>query len=248
MTEYWVSQGNKWCDFCKIYIANNPLSIRTHELGQRHKNNVAQKLASMKKESTAKEKEQKAAAKALEQIEEKAKRSYQKDLTAFRETKVPGEEASGLKGNPIKVAGEPKDWEYDAASGYYYNLASGFYYDSNTDLYYSSTSGKWVKQEEAFPLKNNSRPSPATGNSSAPGISKNQGGSAPGVVISAPLNPMRTVKGVPSSVAPTKRKREDGKSKIISKEEEEALKVREAARKRVEDREKHLLGLYNSYR
>lgn len=67
--QYWVSQGNKWCDFCKIYIANNPSSIRNHELGQRHKDNVAKRLASMRKENAAKEKEQKEAAHAFEQIE-----------------------------------------------------------------------------------------------------------------------------------------------------------------------------------
>lgn len=67
--QYWVSQGNKWCDFCKIYISNNPLSIRTHELGKRHKDNVTARLATMRKESAAKEKEHKEAAKALEQIE-----------------------------------------------------------------------------------------------------------------------------------------------------------------------------------
>ncbi|GKU99340.1 hypothetical protein SLEP1_g12204 [Rubroshorea leprosula] len=84
MTEYWVSQGNKWCDFCKIYIANNPSSIRNHELGQRHKDNVAKRLTTMRKESAAKEKEQKEAARALEQIEAKAKRSYQKDVVNFQ--------------------------------------------------------------------------------------------------------------------------------------------------------------------
>jgi len=34
---------------------------------------------------------------------------------------------------------------------------------------------------------------------------------------------------------------------VISKEEEAALKAREAARKRVEDREKPLMGLYRTY-
>ncbi|XP_020517412.1 zinc finger protein ZOP1 isoform X9 [Amborella trichopoda] len=81
---YWVSQGNKWCDFCKIYIANNPLSIRTHELGQRHKDNVATRLAAMRKENAAKEKEQKEALRDFEQLEMKANRSYQKDLAAFK--------------------------------------------------------------------------------------------------------------------------------------------------------------------
>jgi hypothetical protein len=67
--QYWVSQGNKWCDFCKIYIANNSFSIRTHELGKRHKDNVTKRLSTMQKESEAKEKEQQQAARALQQIE-----------------------------------------------------------------------------------------------------------------------------------------------------------------------------------
>jgi len=64
-----VSQGNKWCDFCKIFISNNPATIRNHELGQRHKENVAKRLSDMRKEKAAKEKEEKEAARALEQIE-----------------------------------------------------------------------------------------------------------------------------------------------------------------------------------
>lgn len=67
--QFWVSQGNKWCDFCKIYISNNPASIRNHELGTRHKDNVAKKLNTMRQDKVAKEKEQKEAARVLEQIE-----------------------------------------------------------------------------------------------------------------------------------------------------------------------------------
>ena len=76
-----------------------------------------------------------------------------------------------------------------------------------------------------------------------------KGGPAPGQVVMKPLNPMRPIKGTPapSAVAVNKRKREDGKPKVISKEEEAALKAREAARKRVEDREKPLMGLYKTY-
>ena len=55
---------------------------------------------------------------------------------------------------------------------------------------------------------------------------------------------MRSIKGTPSSVAIGKRKRQDEKLKVISKEEAAALKAREAAKKRVEEREKPLLGLY----
>ncbi|XP_077213279.1 C2H2 and C2HC zinc fingers superfamily protein [Tasmannia lanceolata] len=194
MTEYWVSQGNKWCDFCKIYIANNPLSIRTHELGQRHKDSVSKRLASMRKENAAKEKEQKEAARALEQIEAKAKRSYQKDLAAFREAK-------DLSANASEAREEiPGTAKYDSTS----------------------------------------RDGDRT-------VAKSQGASPPGLVVSASLNPMRSIKGAQSSVAVNKRKREDGKPKVVSKEEADALKAREAAKKRVEEREKHLLGLYRSY-
>lgn len=76
------------------------------------------------------------------------------------------------------------------------------------------------------------------------GAAKVQNGPAPGPVVSASLNPMRSVKGAPSSLVVGKRKRQDVKPKAISKEEAAALKAREAAKKRVEDREKPLLGLY----
>ncbi|KAJ8461429.1 hypothetical protein OPV22_034355 [Ensete ventricosum] len=62
----------------------------------------------------------------------------------------------------------------------------------------------------------------------------------------APLNPMRAVKGAQSSVTVRRRKRDGEKAKVISKEEAEALKA-EAARKRMEEREKPLMGLYKSY-
>lgn len=70
----------------------------------------------------------------------------------------------------------------------------------------------------------------------------------PGRVVSATLNPKRNVKGAASSVeiGNNKRKRIDDKpKKVVSAEEKAALRAREAARKRVEDREKSLLGLYN---
>jgi WW domain-binding protein 4 len=69
MTEYWVSQGKKWCDYCKIYIANNPSSLRNHEYGQRHKESVATRLATIRKDTIAKEKEKHQALKDLERIE-----------------------------------------------------------------------------------------------------------------------------------------------------------------------------------
>ena len=76
------------------------------------------------------------------------------------------------------------------------------------------------------------------------GAAKSQNGAPPGRVVSAPLNSMRSVKGAPSSLTLNKRKRQDGKPKAVSEEEAAARKAREAARKRVEEREAQLLGLY----
>ncbi|PKU65965.1 hypothetical protein MA16_Dca009040 [Dendrobium catenatum] len=252
MTEYWVSQGNKWCDFCKIYISNNPASIRTHEIGQRHKDNVAQRLSTMRKESAAKEKEKKEAAKALEQIEEKAKRCYQKDMASFQQTHKSSSNSSALRDNaPDKsvFSATSGEWEHDAASGYYYNLASGYHYDPNSCLFYSSSLGKWVTQDVAFPSSRLPKTEASSSKSSAVDRStaKLKGDKAPGLVVSSSLNPMRSVKGAPSSIAVNKRKREGEKTKGTSKEEIEALKAREAARKRVDQREKPMLGLYRSY-
>lgn len=173
MTEYWVSQGNKWCDQCKIFIANNPLSIRTHEQGQRHKDNVTKRLAAIRKENAAKEKEKEQAIKALAQIEAKAKQSYQKDLAAIRETKItPAEDQYNISKSTLGLdrktrnsssyslaaehrpgsASESKaaEWEHDESSGYYFNADTKYYYDPNSGLYYSDIIGKWVTQEVAF--------------------------------------------------------------------------------------------------
>jgi len=117
--------------------------------------------------------------------------------------------------------------------------------------------GKWVTQEEAYKSVQTSKTDvgqSSTSQTKAPpaaemAVPAIKGGPAPGRVVTKPLNPMRPIKGTPapSGVAANKRKREDKKPKLISKEEEAALKAREAARKRVEDREKPLMGLYRTY-
>lgn len=168
MTEYWVSQGNKWCDFCKIYIANNSASIRTHEAGQRHKDNVAKRLNDIRKENASKEKEKQQALKDMERIEAQARRSYQKDLAAQEKT--------------------------------------------------TASSATTTATEAPLP----------------PGRATHE---------TKRLMPM---KGKASSLQVGKRKRQE-KPESISKEEADALKAREAAKKRVQEREKSLLGLYQSY-
>lgn len=58
--------------------------------------------------------------------------------------------------------------------------------------------------------------------------------------------PSKGGKGVASSLEVTKRRR-DEKTGPVSSEEAAALAAREAAKKRVLDREKSLLGLYQAY-
>ena len=124
-----------------------------------------------------------------------------------------------------------------------------------------NATGRWVTREEAFSKAQASsnpksrypslkKPFPTSGVwpvADSKSAAKSQNETAPGPVVSASLNPMRSVKGAPSSLA-VKRKRQGEKPKTISKEEEAALKAREAAKKRVEKREKPLLGLYNGSR
>jgi len=200
----------------------------------------------MQKESEAKDKEQQQAARALQQIEAKAKKSYQKDLENSQRN---------VDGDTSAAPGD--GWVFDSTSGYYHDKSTGLYYDSNSGFYYSDGLGKWVTQEEAYKSVQTSKTdvgqsstsqtkAPPAAETAVPAI---KGGPAPGRVVTKPLNPMRPIKGTPapSGVAANKRKREDKKPKLISKEEEAALKAREAARKRVEDREKPLMGLYRTY-
>lgn len=246
MTEYWVSQGKKWCDLCKIFISNNPSSIKNHELGQRHKDNVTKRLANMREEKVAKDKEKKETARVLTQIEEKASRSYQKDISTFQKGRDSNANSLGAQtsseaiGSGSTTSGE---WEHDASSGYQYNRSNGCYYDPNSGFYYTDALGKWVPKEEALAAaaKLSSGPIQKKPSFTTPSLtSKSQTDSnsqRPSV------NPTRSVNR-PSSLAVNKRKRPDAKSKVVSEEEAAALKAREAAKKRVEEREKSLLGLY----
>jgi len=198
----------------------------------------------MQKDGAAKEKEQQQAAKALQLIEAKAKKSYQKDLENNQRN---------VDGDSSAAPGE--GWVFDSSTGYYHDKSTGLYYDSNSGFYYSDGLGKWVTQEEAYKSvetwntnvaqSSTSQTKPSGGG--GPGSSI-KGGPAPGLVVTKPLNPMRPMKGAPSGMAAAnKRKREDKKPKVVSKEEEAALRAREAARKRVDDREKPLMGLYKTY-
>ncbi|CAL5341986.1 unnamed protein product [Camellia sinensis] len=150
------------------------------------------------------------------------------------------------------------EWVYDSSSGYYCNQNNGCFYDPNSLFYYTDALGRWVTRENAFAASRASsnsaskkpilkKPLSALEGRSAlenKGATKSPNGALHGPVVSAPLNPKKSVKGAPSSLTVNKRKRQDEKPKVLSEEEAAALKKKEAARKRVEERGKPLLGLY----
>ncbi|CAH1425981.1 unnamed protein product [Lactuca virosa] len=238
MTEYWVSQGKKWCDLCKIFISNNPSSIKNHELGTRHKDNVTKRLSNMREEKVAKDKEKKETARVLTKIEEKASLSYQKDISTFQKARDTNANSLGGIGGIDDGSTMSGEWEHDTTSGYYYNQTNACYYDPNSGFYYTDALGKWVTLQEALaaapklssgPIQK--KPNFATSSSSSSLPSKTQ--------------PPTQSANRPSSLYINKRKRPDySKPKIVSQEEAAALKAREAARKRVQEREKSSLGLY----
>lgn len=200
----------------------------------------------MREEKVAKDKEKKETARVLTQIEEKASRSYQKDVSTFQKARDSNATSLGAQtsgegiGDGSTTSG---GWEHDTSSGYYYNKSNGCYYDPNSGFYYTDALGKWVTQEEAFAAaaKHSSGPVQKKPIFATPSLSSK------GLIDSKPqrssVNPTRSV-NKPSSIAINKRKRADTKPKIVSEEEAAALKAREAARKRVEEREKSSLGLY----
>ncbi|EPS63616.1 hypothetical protein M569_11168, partial [Genlisea aurea] len=174
-----------------------------------------------------------------------ASRSYQKDLATFQEARDSNAQSlineDGDQGTGYGSS-MPGEWELESSSGYYYNQTTGYHYDPNSGFYYSDSIGKWVPREEAVAAY---KASPGNARKK-PFESRIASTSGSGRAVTNPINPTRSsVKVVePPSAAAVKRKRPDEKPKVVSKEEADAIKAREAARKRVERREKPLFGLY----
>ncbi|KAM6893905.1 LOW QUALITY PROTEIN: WW domain-binding protein 4 [Xenentodon cancila] len=80
MADYWKSQPRKFCQYCKCWIADNKPSIDFHERGKNHKENVAAKIAEIKKKSIEKAKQEERMSKDFAAMEEAALKAYQEDL------------------------------------------------------------------------------------------------------------------------------------------------------------------------
>ncbi|XP_034934670.1 WW domain-binding protein 4 [Chelonus insularis] len=80
MADYWKSQGRKFCDFCKCWIADNKPSIQFHEGGKKHKENVSKRLKEIHKNSAKQAKINKKFENDLKSMEDAAMAAYLKDV------------------------------------------------------------------------------------------------------------------------------------------------------------------------
>jgi len=86
MTEVWKSNENKFCKYCKCWVADNKVSWAGHEQGSRHKKAVEEKLSDMKRKAMADQKTAKDEAHWLRKMEEAALRDYKsKDISSNRD-------------------------------------------------------------------------------------------------------------------------------------------------------------------
>jgi len=78
MTEYWKSQENHFCKYCKCWVNDNPISRQIHDNGKRHKEAVEDKLSDMRKKQQADAKNTKDEQHWLKKMEEAALKDYKK--------------------------------------------------------------------------------------------------------------------------------------------------------------------------
>lgn len=79
MTEFWKSNAKKFCEFCRVWFADNKASIDFHERGKRHQENVQKKIGALRKKGLKQYEEQQQKNDYLKQMEEDALRAFKKD-------------------------------------------------------------------------------------------------------------------------------------------------------------------------
>ncbi|CAG8451523.1 3094_t:CDS:2, partial [Diversispora eburnea] len=78
--DYWVSQKKHWCQYCRIYIADNKPSRSMHEQGKKHKDNMEKFLRNIYRKEEADKKEQDKVKQELKRIEQAAMKQYKRDV------------------------------------------------------------------------------------------------------------------------------------------------------------------------
>ncbi|CAG8482488.1 12851_t:CDS:2 [Funneliformis mosseae] len=79
-SDYWISQQKHWCQYCRIYIADNKPSRTMHEQGKKHKENVEKFLRDIRRRDHENRKEDEKTKRELDRIERAAMKQYKKDI------------------------------------------------------------------------------------------------------------------------------------------------------------------------
>eukprot|EP00891_Asterochloris_glomerata_P003314 jgi/Astpho2/3314/gw1.00054.114.1_t len=66
-----------WCEYCKVWMNDNPATKATHENGLKHKENVSKRLRDMRKKQDADKKGEILAKQSMASIETAAKAQYE---------------------------------------------------------------------------------------------------------------------------------------------------------------------------
>ncbi|KAL6769253.1 hypothetical protein ACKKBG_A18085 [Auxenochlorella protothecoides x Auxenochlorella symbiontica] len=254
MTEFWVSQANHWCEYCKVWLKDTAQSRAVHEKGIKHQENVAKRLSAMRRKAVDEKAAAVQTAKTMKAIEEEAAAQFARDRA----------EAAAHR------AASLGEWVLNHETGQHYNAQHRWYYDSGSKMYYGGDPPDWTASpatlphaarfEVMYPPLTRPRPTPGQG---PPAAASAAGARASGRAAAHPLSGLggyampsvgriggaKGVGRVEAKATDAQRKHADklkakkAIGKDLPKQEQEALARREAARARVQQRTMSAFGL-----
>lgn len=130
--QFWKSNPNYYCEYCKVWMADNPQVRAIHDNGVKHKANVAKKVADIQRKSVQEQHAKEATARAMASISKTAQQKYEQDKAE--------EEAHRQK--------QLGNWVFQEDSGYLYNAQLGWHFDLETKLYYGGQPAEWTKDPQ----------------------------------------------------------------------------------------------------
>ncbi|RIB02474.1 hypothetical protein C2G38_2149988 [Gigaspora rosea] len=131
MSEFWISQQKHWCQYCRIYIADNKPSRTMHEQGKKHRENHEKFLRDIYRKEHENRKEAAKTKRELERIEKAAMKQYRRDIAL---------EAPGATSSTIKP---PTDTTYSTSTKDY-----GYH-----DIVYAGSSASLHTSTEPLPAQ-----------------------------------------------------------------------------------------------
>ncbi len=137
MTEFWKSIPKYYCEYCNIYITDNPSNRRQHEQGNRHKANVQTFMKHQRKDKLEQEKQENRLNKELQRIEKEAQKAFQKDRSSSALT-------SNHSTLPQQQQQAPQIDEQELFKQYYYQYLQQYQQQHQIQEYYNTV------QEEQY--------------------------------------------------------------------------------------------------